>query len=87
MLGMSIAVFRTRTIRKKRYRVPIEPLRGLCYASQMAGPSNHADPKPFPELLRSALQGEYDLVIDARSEREFSEDHLPGNGQSSGGGE
>jgi tRNA 2-selenouridine synthase len=44
----------------------------------MAGPSNHADPKPFPELLQSALQGEYDLVIDARSEREFSEDHLPG---------
>lgn len=26
----------------------------------------------------SALQGEYDLVIDARSQREFSEDHLPG---------
>ncbi|OGA24259.1 MAG: tRNA 2-selenouridine(34) synthase MnmH [Betaproteobacteria bacterium RIFCSPLOWO2_02_FULL_67_19] len=29
-------------------------------------------------MLRSALQGEYDLVIDARSEREFYEDHLPG---------
>ncbi|MGQ0653808.1 MAG: tRNA 2-selenouridine(34) synthase MnmH [Betaproteobacteria bacterium] len=44
----------------------------------MATPSSHADPdKSFPELLRSALQGEYDLVIDARSEREFSEDHLP----------
>src|SRR3954465_12104404 len=33
--------------------------------------------KSFPELLKDALQGEYDLVIDARSQREYAEDHLP----------
>ena len=44
----------------------------------MAALSDNVDPKTFPALLRGALQGEYDLVIDARSEREFSEDHLPG---------
>src|SRR3989337_3433893 len=44
----------------------------------MAALPNHPDAKAFPELLTSALQGEYDLVIDARSEREFMEDHLPG---------
>lgn len=44
----------------------------------MASSLNHPDPnKPFPELLKSALQGEYDLVIDARSQREYAEDHLP----------
>lgn len=44
----------------------------------MASPLNHPDPsKPFPELLESALGGAYDLVIDARSEREYAEDHLP----------
>ena len=31
----------------------------------------------FSALLRSALAGEYALVIDARSEREYAEDHLP----------
>ena len=31
----------------------------------------------FSALLRSALAGEYALVIDARSEREYTEDHLP----------
>ena len=31
----------------------------------------------FSTLLRSALAGEYALVIDARSEREYAEDHLP----------
>jgi tRNA 2-selenouridine synthase len=44
----------------------------------MAALPNHPDTKAFPELLTSALQGGYDLVIDARSEREFMEDHLPG---------
>jgi tRNA 2-selenouridine synthase SelU len=29
-------------------------------------------------MLKRALDGEYALVIDARSEREFMEDHLPG---------
>jgi tRNA 2-selenouridine synthase len=44
----------------------------------MASPSNHPDPsKPFPELLESALEGAYDLVIDARSQGEYAEDHLP----------
>lgn len=44
----------------------------------MASPLNHPDPsKPFPELLESALKGAYDLVIDARSQREYAEDHLP----------
>ncbi len=31
----------------------------------------------FSTLLESALSGEYALVIDARSEREYAEDHLP----------
>lgn len=44
----------------------------------MAALPNYPDTKVFPELLTSALQGGYDLVIDARSEREFLEDHLPG---------
>lgn len=44
----------------------------------MARPLNHPDPnKPFPEFLKSALEGEYDLVIDARSQREYAEDHVP----------
>jgi len=44
----------------------------------MAVLPHHADAKVFPELLARALRGEYDLVIDARSQREFTEDHLPG---------
>jgi tRNA 2-selenouridine synthase len=44
----------------------------------MASPLNHPKPsKSFPELLKSALEGGYDLVIDARSQREYAEDHLP----------
>ena len=31
----------------------------------------------FSSLLRSALDGQYALVIDARSQREYAEDHLP----------
>src|SRR6266516_1258702 len=31
----------------------------------------------FSSMLQSALDGQYALVIDARSEREFSADHLP----------
>lgn len=31
----------------------------------------------FSSMLQSALDGQYSLVIDARSEREYSEDHLP----------
>src|SRR5216684_1494753 len=31
----------------------------------------------FSSMLRSALDGQYALVIDARSPREYSEDHLP----------
>lgn len=31
----------------------------------------------FSTLLRDALAGEYALVIDARSQREYTEDHLP----------
>lgn len=31
----------------------------------------------FSSLLQSALEGRYTLVIDARSEREYTEDHLP----------
>ena len=39
---------------------------------------NQPDPNnSFPRLVESALQGQYDLVIDARSEREYAEDHLP----------
>ncbi len=45
----------------------------------MASAPTHTDfDTPFLGLLRSALQGQYDLVIDARSPREYSEDHLPG---------
>ena len=33
---------------------------------------------PFSTLLASARDGGYALVIDARSEREYAEDHLPG---------
>src|SRR5574338_186183 len=44
----------------------------------MAGHLNHPDPdKSFPELLKRALEGEYELVIDARSGREYAEDHVP----------
>ena len=44
----------------------------------MASSSNHPDPnRLFPELLENALKGGYDLVIDARSQREYAEDHLP----------
>ena len=44
----------------------------------MASTLNHPDPsQSFPQLLTSALQGAYDLVIDARSQREYAEDHLP----------
>jgi tRNA 2-selenouridine synthase len=32
----------------------------------------------FSSLLRRALDGEYALVIDARSQREYEEDHVPG---------
>lgn len=31
----------------------------------------------FSSMLRSALEGQYALVIDARSQREYTEDHLP----------
>ncbi|MGH8185540.1 MAG: rhodanese-like domain-containing protein, partial [Steroidobacteraceae bacterium] len=31
----------------------------------------------FSSLLENALRGRYALVIDARSEREYAEDHLP----------
>jgi len=31
----------------------------------------------FSAMLRNALDGQYALVIDARSEREYAEDHLP----------
>jgi len=31
----------------------------------------------FASMLRGALDGQYALVIDARSEREYAEDHLP----------
>jgi tRNA 2-selenouridine synthase len=31
----------------------------------------------FSSMLRSALDGQYALVIDARSQREYAEDHLP----------
>ncbi|HXV10798.1 MAG TPA: tRNA 2-selenouridine(34) synthase MnmH [Burkholderiales bacterium] len=44
----------------------------------MASPSNHPDPGgSFPEFLERALEGQYELVIDARSQREYAEDHLP----------
>ena len=32
----------------------------------------------FATMLHEALEGRYALVIDARSEREYAEDHLPG---------
>jgi tRNA 2-selenouridine synthase len=34
-------------------------------------------PEQFSAMLRNALDGQYALVIDARSEREYTEDHLP----------
>src|SRR5437667_4957189 len=35
------------------------------------------DEAQFSSLLQNALEGQYALVIDARSEREYAEDHLP----------
>ena len=32
----------------------------------------------FLPMLTDALAGKYNLVIDARSEREYAEDHVPG---------
>jgi tRNA 2-selenouridine synthase len=44
----------------------------------MAGSSISADQQAaFNAMLAHALDGEYALVIDARSQREFAEDHLP----------
>ena len=36
------------------------------------------DEVQFSSMLQAALAGSYALVIDARSEREYVEDHLPG---------
>lgn len=44
----------------------------------MATSSQHADPIGFSTLLQNALQGQYELIIDARTAREFAEDHIPG---------
>ena len=35
------------------------------------------DESQFSSLLQNALEGHYALVIDARSQREYTEDHLP----------
>lgn len=35
------------------------------------------DESQFSSLLQNALEGRYALVIDARSQREYAEDHLP----------
>src|SRR5258708_22967445 len=35
------------------------------------------DASQFSSLLQNALEGQYALVIDARSQREYTEDHLP----------
>lgn len=38
----------------------------------------HSDAqRAFDQQLRDALEGRYDLVIDARSPREYAEDHIP----------
>src|SRR4051812_3189347 len=47
-------------------------------ANAMSTTSSSATNDLFLPMLKSALDGEYTLVIDARSEREFREDHLPG---------
>jgi tRNA 2-selenouridine synthase len=44
----------------------------------MSSTSSSPAPKDFPAMLHDALAGRYALVIDARSEREYAEDHLPG---------
>src|SRR6266513_276368 len=36
------------------------------------------DQQSFSSMLASTLKGEYALVIDARSQREYTEDHVPG---------
>jgi tRNA 2-selenouridine synthase len=44
----------------------------------MASAKSSADPQAsFDAILAQALDGEYELVIDARSQREYAEDHLP----------
>ena len=44
----------------------------------MSDPSLPTDKQAqFSSMLQSALDGQYALVIDARSEREYTEDHLP----------
>ena len=37
-----------------------------------------AEQQAFSAMLKTALEGRYALVIDARSQREYREDHLPG---------
>lgn len=45
----------------------------------MGNPSTGAERDAlFSSMLNSALEGQYALVIDARSNREYAEDHLPG---------
>lgn len=46
-------------------------------AAVMNGPNAPAQ-ADFSSMLQAALDGEYALVVDARSEREYSDDHLPG---------
>jgi tRNA 2-selenouridine synthase SelU len=42
-----------------------------------ATPISSEQQASFSSMLASALAGQYALVIDARSQREFTEDHVP----------
>src|SRR3954466_10595253 len=51
----------------------------LVLGDTMKSPASQAEQHAqFSSMLRSALDGEYALVIDARSQREYEEDHVPG---------
>ena len=45
----------------------------------MENPSNPFEQQAiFSSILTKALAGQYAMVIDARSDREYAEDHVPG---------
>src|SRR6478735_4580884 len=44
----------------------------------MQNTSLSANQQTFSSMLADALEGNYALVVDARSQREYVEDHIPG---------
>ena len=50
-----------------------------CVMATSKSPSPSGESSAFEPLLTAALELRYDLVIDARSPREYAEDHVPGS--------